>query len=223
MPWGAVAGAAIGLVGDQMKEDKNGGAGTQTASKEPWEAAAPWLRGLLTQGQTLNDQYTKQPFSAQQQAAYQNQYGQSDYMRQLVPSLLGQLSGQQLGYDKNNPDARPQAFNFAGLMGNNAPNLNQTGLLNPQMAQAPAPAPVQQAPSPFTQNRALEGFTPQNVMDLQNPSSLGGGLGAFRYGDAAPQPGTQAYRDMQEYLQWGGTDPSGLYGRGGGGFNSGGM
>lgn len=208
MPWGAVAGAAIGLVGDSIKSDKSGGAGTQTATKEPWEAAAPWLRGLLSQGQTLNDQYTAKPFSAQQQAAYQNQYGQSDYMRQLIPGLLGQMGQQQVGFDRNNPNARVKAYDFGGgLLG---PNLNQTGLLNaaPPPAPAPAAAPAQGA---FTQNRALEGFTPQNVMDLQNPSSLGGGYGAFRYGDAAPQPGTQAFRDFQEYMQWGGSDPAYLY------------
>lgn len=208
MSWGAIGGTvAAGVVGGLMSDDKNGGAGTQTATKEPWEAAAPWLRGLLGQGQALNDQYAAQPFSAQQQAAYQNQYGQSDYMRQLIPGLLGQLSGQQVGFDKSNPTARVKGYDFGGgLLG---PNLHQAGLLN--AAPVAAPAQQAQAASPFTQNRALEGFTPANVMAMQNPSSLGGGLGAFKYGDAMPQPGTQAYRDFQEYLQWGGTDPSYLY------------
>lgn len=208
MTWGAVAGAAVGVVGSALTSDKNGGAGTQTATKEPWEAAAPWLRGLLGQGQALNDQYTAQPFSAQQQAAYQNQYGQSDYMRQLIPGLLGQLGQQQVGFDRSNPTARTKGYDFGGgLLG---PNLNQVGLLNA----APVAAPAQQqqaAPRPFTQNRTFESFTPERVMAEQNPSSLGGGLGAFKYGDAMPHPGTQAYRDFQEYLQWGGTDPSYLY------------
>ncbi|HUD33793.1 MAG TPA: hypothetical protein VMR43_12365, partial [Variovorax sp.] len=118
-----------------MEDDKNGGAGTQTATKEPWEAAAPWLRGLLGQGQALNDQYTAQPFSAQQQAAYQNQYGQSDYMRQLIPGLLGQLGQQQVGFDRNNPTARAKGYDFGGgLLG---PNLNQTGLLGAALVAAP--------------------------------------------------------------------------------------
>jgi hypothetical protein len=201
MPWGAAVGAAIGLVGDSMKDDKNGGAGSQTATKEPWAEAAPWLKGLLAQGQGLNDQYTAQPFSAQQQAAYNNQYGQSDYMRQLVPALLGQMSGQQVGFDRNNPTARPQGFNFNGLLG--GPNLNQQGLL------APAPVVPPQAPQPAPMGQ----YRPNDMnVDYYAPvSQLGGGYGSFNYGDTAPQPGTQAYRDYQEYLQWGGSDPRGLY------------
>lgn len=119
MSWGAVAGAAIGVVGTALTSDKNGGAGSSTATKEPWAEAAPWLKNLLAQGQTLNDQYTATPFNAQQQQAFGNMANQSAYMQQLTPSLLSQLSGQQTGYDRNNPTARPQAFNFGGLLSEN--------------------------------------------------------------------------------------------------------
>jgi hypothetical protein len=112
-----VAGAAVGVVGSALSSDKKGGAGTQTATKEPWAEAAPWLKDLLAQGQSLNNQYTATPFNAQQQQAFGNMANQSAYMQNLTPSLLGQLSGQQLGYDRNNPTARPQAFNFNGLLG----------------------------------------------------------------------------------------------------------
>lgn len=118
MPWGAAVGAAIGLVGDSMS-DKNGGAGASTATKEPWAEAAPWLKNLLAQGQTLNDQYTATPFNAQQQQAFGNMANQSAYMQQLVPGLLSQMSGQPTGYDRANPTARPQAFNFNGLLSEN--------------------------------------------------------------------------------------------------------
>lgn len=127
MSWGAVAGAAVGVVGSALSSDKNGGAGSQTATKEPWAEAAPWLKNLLAQGQTLNDQYTATPFNAQQQQAYGNMANQSAYMQQLTPSLLSQLSGQQIGYDRNNPTARPQSFNFNGLLGGSGGGTAQQG------------------------------------------------------------------------------------------------
>lgn len=118
MPWGAVAGAVVSTVGGSLlSDDKNGGAGSSTATKEPWAEAAPWLKDLLGQGQTLSNQYTASPFNAQQQQAYGDMANQSAYMQQLTPQLLSQLSGQQVGYDRNNPTARPQAFNFNGLLG----------------------------------------------------------------------------------------------------------
>jgi hypothetical protein len=40
----------------------------------------------------------------------------------------------------------------------------------------------------------------------------GAGYGTFKYGQAMPMPGTQQYRDMQEYLSYGGADPYNLYG-----------
>ena len=98
MPWGAVAGAVVSYGLNEMGgKDKNGGAGTQTNTKEPWLAAQPWIQSNMRQGQTLQNQLTAQPFSPQQQAAYNNSYAQSDYMRNLVPSLLGQMNQQQVG------------------------------------------------------------------------------------------------------------------------------
>lgn len=111
---GAVAGGAVGLLGESMKDDKNGGAGATTASKEPWDMAAPWLRQQIDRGADLQSRYSNNPYSQQQLAAYGNQNALGDYMRQLTPSLLGQMQGQQLGYDPSNPSARPTGFTFIG-------------------------------------------------------------------------------------------------------------
>ena len=131
MPWGAVAGAVVGAVANKAlapSASSGGGAGTTTNTKEPWAAAAPWIQQNLAQGQQLQQQYTDQPFSQAQQQAYTNQAAQSDYMRQLIPSLLGQMSNQTLGFDRNNPEAKPTAYNFL-LNPDGTQNTTNAGLL----------------------------------------------------------------------------------------------
>lgn len=121
MPWGAVAGAVAGSAANSLfSKDKNGGAGSSTASKEPWMDAAPWLRELINQGTDLSNDYAANPFSPVQQQAYSNQYALSDGMRGLIPGLLGQLSGSQVGFDPNNPTARPKSFDFSSILGQNS-------------------------------------------------------------------------------------------------------
>src|SRR6476659_8253107 len=119
MTWGAIGGAAVGVVGNALMSgggSSNGGAGTQTTSKEPWAMAQPWIMNNLASGQRLQSQYEAQPFNAQQQQAFQNQANQGAYMRAAVPSLLRQMQGQQVGFDRSNPNARPAAFNWDGLL-----------------------------------------------------------------------------------------------------------
>ncbi|MDM0007893.1 hypothetical protein QTI51_24620 [Variovorax sp. J22G73] len=191
-----------------MKSDKNGGAGAQSSSqsKEPWAPAQPWLLSNVVQGQALQDKYTAQPFSPQQQAAYDNSYAQSDYMRGLVPSLLNQLQGQPVGFDPSNPTARPKAWDWNALA-NGA--LGQQSVRN---ATAPAAAPATSPLSQFMQQSdVLSGAT---MSGMGSGGLLGtGGYGSFKYGMAMPQPGTQAYRDMSDYFNNGGADPNNLYGR----------
>lgn len=218
MPWGAVAGAVVGgVVNSALSEDKGGGAGASTTSKEPWLMAQPWITQNMQQGQALQNQYQAQPFNPQQQAAYANSAAQSDYMRSLVPSLLGQINQQQVGFDRNNPQARQKPWDWAGLMGAGAPNLNQQSVSQPKMPEAGAPA-AQPASAPFTQQDMGYTQLQQQLVDSgRSPWLLGhtdsrpasnGGLGAYRYGDN-PQPGTQAYRDMMEFFLMGGNDPYG--------------
>lgn len=221
MPWSVAApvlGAVAGSVASSaLSSDKNGGAGTQTATKEPWKAAEPWLLQNIAGGQALQDKYTAQPFSAQQTAAYNNQYGLNDYARTLFPNLLGQISSQQVGFDRSNPSARPMGYNFGvggatGLGGTGSglmPNLGQTSL----MSAAPAPTAAAPAPteSPLGSFLQQVGGGPNSM--APRGSGTAGSFGAFKYGDQ-PQPGTQAYRDMTEYFNYGGADPRNMYGRG---------
>lgn len=115
MSWGAVAGAAVGAVGSQLgKKDKGGGAGTTTQSKDPWDKSQPWLEALLDRGANMSQVYEANPFNAQQKQAFSNGYGLSDYARTLVPSLLGQMQQQPLGYDPKNPTAKAKAYDWGG-------------------------------------------------------------------------------------------------------------
>ena len=50
----------------------DGGDKDQTSSRDPWAPAQPYLRGLLSDGAQLYDQYKQQPFSQSQQAGYTN-------------------------------------------------------------------------------------------------------------------------------------------------------
>lgn len=214
MSWYAVGGAAISLVGNELSSDKNGGAGTKNSSSEPWAMAQPFLMQNLAQGQALQSQYAAQPFSARQNAAYDNAYGLSDYGRQLVPSLLSQMGSQPVGFDKNNRGARPKAWDWNAL----ASGLGQrpvSGVTDPP----PAPkaddrefvqqdmgySPQQQYLVDSGRSPWLLGGDPSGLMS----TSSTGGYGAYRYGDT-PKPGTKAYRDMQEFFLMGGNDPRGL-------------
>lgn len=218
MSWGAVAGAAIGVVGSAMSDKgggSGGGAGSQTQSKEPWAAAQPWIMNNLMQGQALQNAYTAQPFSNAQNQAYNNQGNQSAYMRALVPDLLGQISGQQVGFSRSNQNARPNTFNFAG-------NDNIKGLLAQMASGANNASPM--ANTPQAAPKTDEGtFMQQNgvVSGMNNGGSGGpqglmgnGGYGTFRYGMEMPKPGTQQYRDMSAYFSNGGVDPNNYYGKG---------
>jgi hypothetical protein len=237
MSWVAVGTTAVGVVGGMMSDkggsQQNGGAGTTT--KEPWAAAQPWITNQLASGQALQNQYAANPFSPQQQTAYNNSYAQSDYMRNLVPSLLGQMSNQPVGYDPSNPSAKSSAWDWNALLGEGSPNLNQQSMADAQ-ARADAAAAAnktQGRTGEFTQFNATPG-SPESYWGawLGNGNMLtdggagvranfasalgdagGAGFGEFQYGSAMPEKGTKAYRDMQEYFQYGGNDPYNLYGR----------
>lgn len=81
---GPVAGAVVGgLMSD------GGGGEQQTATKEPWSAAAPWLRQQLEQGQNLQAYYQQNPWNNLQQTAYQNTFSDIDQFRNsMAPGLM---------------------------------------------------------------------------------------------------------------------------------------
>lgn len=106
------AAAAPAIIGGLLGGSSSGGGQQQqTASKEPWGAAAPWLKDNIATGQRLQGFYQANPFNPQQQNAYRNLSAGTNYINQITPSLLQQMSRQQ-GFDRTNPRAMPQAYNF---------------------------------------------------------------------------------------------------------------
>lgn len=215
MAWIAAGGALLGAYMNSQSGGKGGGSGGQSSERTPWAAAQPWLMQNLAQGQGLQNQYAARPISAQQRTALDNTYAQSDYMRGLIPGLLQQLQTQPVGYDRANPTARPKAWDWQTIAG----GLGQRRIAGVQDAPLPPPPAaqfVQQDMGYTPQQQALldSGRSPwlmgygQNLLD-NSPGAARGGYGAYRYGDT-PKPGTQAYRDMQEFFLRGGNDPSGL-------------
>lgn len=204
MPWGAVAGAAISVAGNALTSDKKGGAGSSQSSNEPWANAQPLLVQTLNNAYGLGDKYAREPISPLQQTAYDQQFALSDYARDLVPSLLGQIEAQPLGYDKNNPTARPRAWNF------NAPALSQ-GMRPRQAAPAPVAAPAAApAESPrFVQQGGQDLDFSRQALSRQfgNPEGMvQGSYGSYKYGD----PLTEANQmDARMYALLGGVDPYG--------------
>jgi hypothetical protein len=133
-----------------MNSGSNGGGGaTQTASKEPWAPAVPWITSNLQRGQELQNQYQASPFNAIQQGAYSGLLGGNDYINQMTPGLLSQMSQSQ-GFDRNNPRARPQAYQFPAMqqMQQMQPLLAST--FSPPTAMSAAPAPAAAAPGTVT-------------------------------------------------------------------------
>lgn len=116
---------AIGGIVGGIFGDKDGG-GSQTASKEPWSEAAPWIKDNIKTGQDLQRYYQQNPFNSLQQTGYQNQFADLDQFRnQMAPGLM----------------------NFANkLMGSNYQRASagtEIGATNPYAAQAMMPAMLQ--------------------------------------------------------------------------------
>ena len=215
MTWGTVATVAGAVITGAMAPDSTGGgAGATSDTKTPWAPAAPWLKNNIKTGQSLQDQYAATPFNSQQLQAHGAMSGQTDYMNKLIPSLLGQLDTQSPGFDRSNPHAKPQAFNFSGMGGGAAqagqmpPAGMNPGLLG--MLGASGGSGFTSAANPIP-----TAVTPMgNSSFMQSDDKNSGGYGSFNYGDPVPEPGTQAYRDMSAYFNNGGADPKNAYGHG---------
>ena len=66
---GAIGGALGGIL--DGNQSTNGGAGTQSTSKDPWGPAQPYIKDNLSINQGLQDYYAQNPFTALQQQSYQ--------------------------------------------------------------------------------------------------------------------------------------------------------
>ncbi|MBA3773833.1 MAG: hypothetical protein H0X13_15485 [Ramlibacter sp.] len=169
---------------------KSGSKGaSETAKKDPWEPAAPWLKQNLQTGQDLQGYYQRNPFNQQQQNAHGNLSAGTNYMNQLVPGLLQQMSGAR-GFDRRNPLGRqagtmfPQqpsmlnsGFGSGPMTGQNNMNFWNNPFANGGI-QAPAPAPAPALPAPWTDWLSGQGGGPGNGSDGGGPGggdSAGGG------------------------------------------------
>lgn len=112
MAWAAVAsGAAGALVGGLLGGGRGGGTQTQSASREPWGPAQPWLQQNIGRGQALQNFYQANPFSGAQKTAYNNQFTMSDAYRAMLPQLMAGMNTQT--FDRTNPLQRPTMQSFA--------------------------------------------------------------------------------------------------------------
>ena len=146
---GSVAGGLLGGIGS-----KKSSGGTEQVKKEPWEAAQPWLKNLLAEGQNLQSYYQANPFNQQQQQAYNNIFSDANMFRsQIAPGLFGKANEmmgsnyQRRSFDRPglvgySPQAQQQ-FTPANVFG--TPQMNPIGLLdfNPKQV---VPEPVAAAP-----------------------------------------------------------------------------
>jgi hypothetical protein len=100
---GPIAGSVVGGLMSDGEE--------QTATKEPWAAAAPWLRENIAQGQNLQAYYQQNPFNQPQQTAYQNTFTDIDNFRgNMAPGLMdfaNRLMGQNYRRDGAQQGPRP--------------------------------------------------------------------------------------------------------------------
>lgn len=103
MPAAILGPIAGSVVGGLMSDGEQ-----QTATKEPWSAAAPWLRQQIEQGQNLQAYYQQNPWNNLQQTAYQNTFSDIDQFRNsMAPGLMdfaNRLMGQN--YSRGGATAR---------------------------------------------------------------------------------------------------------------------
>lgn len=95
---GGLAGAALGAASSQDQE--------QTTTRDPWKPAQPFLQQQIDRGIALSKQYADQPFSQQQQTAYNNFGGLLNAINGGAGGLLQGMSANASGannYDRSNP------------------------------------------------------------------------------------------------------------------------
>lgn len=153
MAWGAIGGAVVGgLFGG------GGGGGGQTQSKEPWEAARPWLEENIRTGQDLQRYYQQNPFNPQQQQAYNNIFAdQANFRGQIAPGMM----------------------DFANrLMGTNyqrAPNMFERGSVNGRTGRQPAGllgGGAPQMPSGMVGSTRPTQYQPQYEPAMRQPTGV---------------------------------------------------
>jgi len=102
MPAAILGPIAGSVVGGLMSDGEQ-----QTATKEPWSAAAPWLRQQLEQGQNLQAYYQQNPWNNLQQTAYQNTFSDIDQFRNSMAPGLMDFANRLMGTNYSRGGTRP--------------------------------------------------------------------------------------------------------------------
>lgn len=102
MPEAILGPIAGSVVGGLMSDGEQ-----QTATKEPWSAAAPWLRQQLEQGQNLQAYYQQNPWNNLQQTAYQNTFSDIDQFRNSMAPGLMDFASRLMGQNYSRGGAQP--------------------------------------------------------------------------------------------------------------------
>ncbi len=116
-------GAGVGLANSLF-----GGGDEQTATKEPWSAAAPWLRENIAQGQNLQAYYQQNPWNQQQQTGYQNTFSDIDNFRNSIAPGMMDFANRLMGTNYSRGGAtmqnKPQAMPRSGAQSGNGGMLS---------------------------------------------------------------------------------------------------
>lgn len=153
---------------------------TETATKDPWGPAVPWLTANLKTGQDLQGFYQNNPFSDQQKIGMQNQLGMADqFQQQMMPGLMDFANRGMTGQYQRASGGAPGSMSGyggaqrpAGLLSNgagpfSAPKMQAFGQIdwdaqNPFSEQNQ----VAQTAAPATSGDALAGLTPEQIQKL---------------------------------------------------------
>ena len=121
---GAIIGGIAGAAGNSGSTTN-----TQTATRDPWGPAQPYIMRNLQDQQSLQDYYKKNPFSAQQQAGFNNTFADADHFRSSVaPGLLGFANNAMGGSYERQRGGAPGSG--AGYGGEVRPGGMRSGLLS---------------------------------------------------------------------------------------------
>lgn len=115
----------LGLIGGVLGASSSGNA-TQSASKDPWGPAQPYILSNIDSASNLQKFYQDNPLSPLQQTAYANMFSGSDNARQALAFLSGQLNNDK-GWSSGSGNRLPVGYTFPTLGGASS---NQGGYSN---------------------------------------------------------------------------------------------
>lgn len=177
-----LAGGLLGALGSGDSKQ------SQSSTKTPYGPATGWLDSNIADGIALQNYYKQNPFSTAQQNAYGNSLGLSNGFRNVMGGLNKQMSSTQY-FDRSNPLARPQSYNFTGgdtsqasaqpqSVGNGSSIPSNPWLSMPTTASAGMP---QQAPGYIAPADGSRGYTEASQGIANQPvnnaiQSFGGAL-----------------------------------------------